>query len=223
MSEFDQKQKEFWSDHTNLRPIDHPIVQYFSRQRIDYIKKLLPESDIDSILEVGCGDGFGMTFLQDICPNIYGSDISLAMLHNNPVESSRLSLADAYKLPYRDNRFDLVYCWELLHHIDNPHEVLLEMKRVSRRFVLIFEPNALNIAQTLFGLLTPAERGTLRFTPGFVKKIARQAGLADIRSFTGGWFTPNRTPAWLFNILKTFPYRVPLVGISNVLFARLDR
>lgn len=46
-----------------------------------------------------------------------------------------------YKLPYKDNSFDLVVCTEVLEHLDAPPKVLNEILRTSRKYVLISVPN----------------------------------------------------------------------------------
>jgi len=143
MSPFDTEQKQFWGEHTNLRPYDHPIVQAFARQRVTLIQEMLVGSRLQSALEVGCGDGFGMHYMQPLVSDLYGCDLSFVMLRNNPMRKDCLYQADAYRLPYGNRRFDLVYCWELLHHIHDPLQVLKDMARVSRQYVLVFEPNCL--------------------------------------------------------------------------------
>jgi SAM-dependent methyltransferase len=218
MSEFDQSQKEFWSENTNLRAYDHPVVEAFARQRVDFIRGLL-DAPIQTSLEVGCGDGFGMYYMQQF-GHVFGCDISRPMLQRNPLRQS-VAEADIYRLPYADKSFDLVYCWEVLHHVNDIQGAIREMMRISRRFVLLYEPNAFNPLQVGFGLIAPSELGTLRFHPWFMRNHFRRAGLNNIRTFSVGTFTPNRTPLWLYKTLAALPYRVPLFGISNLAIAQV--
>lgn len=219
MTEFDQSQKEFWGENTNLRAYNHPVVEAFARQRVDFIRGLFP-APVTSSLEVGCGDGFGMYYMQEFGA-IFGSDISRPMLRRNPLRQS-VAEADIYRLPYADKSFDLVYCWEVLHHVNDVQSAIREMMRVSRRFILLYEPNAFNPLQVGFGLIAPSELGTLRFHPWYMKNHMRRAGLKNIRAFSVGTFTPNRTPMWIYKTLAALPYRVPLFGISNLAFAELS-
>jgi SAM-dependent methyltransferase len=73
-----------------------------------------------------------LTNLQDIAdfkgPSIEG------------VEISALN-ADAEDLQIADGSYDLVLTHEVLHHCRSPHKALLEMLRVSRKHVIILEPN----------------------------------------------------------------------------------
>jgi SAM-dependent methyltransferase len=56
------------------------------------------------------------------------------------VELSALN-ADAEEMQIADGFYDLVLAHEVLHHCRSPHRALLEMLRVSRRHVIILEPN----------------------------------------------------------------------------------
>lgn len=220
MSLFDLEQAAFWRERTNPRPHDHPIVRAFARQRVAAIGDML-DGRVRNVLDVGCGDGFGTFYVRERFGDVHGCDRSLAMLRQNPVGTGRLCQADAYALPYRDRSFDLVSCWELLHHIHRPAAVLREMARVSRRYVLVFEPNSLNPLQAAFALLAPGERGALRFTPWFVRGLLVHSGLRPLRTLTVGCYTANRTPRALFPLLGRLPYRWPLVGVSNLALAEV--
>lgn len=213
---FDERQKKAWENTTNLRPYDHPVVQSYASQRVNCLKSLLGSWKAERALDVGCGDGFGMHHMQPIAKAIYGCDRSPRMLEANPARSEFLKQCDAYELPYEDGEFDLAYCWELLHHIRIPLSVVKEMTRVSSRCVVLCEPNSLNPAMAMFGIVTPHERGLLRFTAGYSKRLLKQAGLKNITQVSCGWFTPNRTPEWLEQFLSKLPYRVPIVGMYTI-------
>ncbi|MCX6936551.1 MAG: class I SAM-dependent methyltransferase [Verrucomicrobia bacterium] len=49
------------------------------------------------------------------------------------------SLADVRNLPFADGSFDFVFVSDGLHHCDSPHGALLEMYRVARVGVIVFE------------------------------------------------------------------------------------
>jgi ubiquinone/menaquinone biosynthesis C-methylase UbiE len=216
---FDEHQNEVWANTANLRRYDHPVVQAFSEQRIKCIKSLLGSYVPESALDVGCGDGFGMQAMQAIVEDIHGCDKSPKMLAENPSDDTHLKQCDAYDLPYENNAFDFVYCWELLHHIGEPQKVVQEMARVTSRCVLLCEPNSLNPAMALFGLLYPHERGLLRFTPSYPDALLRGAGFQKTVRRTVGWFTPNRTPESMAKVLSKLPYHLPLLGLYTITLA----
>lgn len=51
-------------------------------------------------------------------------------------------LASGFNLPFSDEVFDVVHCSHVLEHVINPWAFLQEMKRVSRRVVVVKVPNA---------------------------------------------------------------------------------
>src|SRR5436309_10229749 len=128
------------------------------------------------------------------------------MLRDNPAPRSSLTLCEAGRLPYRSGAFDVVYCWELLHHVGDPQTVVREMTRVARIAVLLCEPNSLNPAMALFGIAHPAERGLLRFTPSYARQLLAGVGLRVVDSRTAGCIAPNRMPASLARALAKLPY-----------------
>jgi len=219
-SGFDQQQAEYWAKTTNLRPYSHPVVKAFAEQRVRFIADIFQSTRIETALDVGCGDGFGMHYMQSLVKTVHGCDRSARMLETNPAVDGLLTQCDAHSLPYADGHFDLAYCWELLHHVENPRRIVAEMTRVAGKAVLICEPNCLNPAMALFGLLKREERGLLRFTPSFPETLMRRAGLKHIRRFTVGWFPPNRTPGLLARALVKAPFRIPILGMYTITVAR---
>ena len=212
---FDEKQREYWAIRTNVRSYEHPVVQAFAKQRVQFIQQLLAGWRPATALEVGCGDGFGMHWMRTIVGTIHGCDNSSAMLDANPMDRECLTKANAYALPFENGSFELAYCWELLHHVGNPLDVVLEMKRVASHCVLLCEPNCLNPAMAAFGLIKPEERGLLRFTPRYTKSLLVKAGLRNVRVASVGCFTPNRTPGWLASLFLKLPFQWPLIGMYN--------
>lgn len=58
----------------------------------------------------------------------------------NEFKPFRWSFQDAEKLAYKDNSFEFVVVHEGLHHCSSPHCALLEMYRVAKKGLLLFEP-----------------------------------------------------------------------------------
>jgi SAM-dependent methyltransferase len=214
----DYRQAQYWEADHGFRPYDHPIVRFFATQRLDFLSRWLDLGQIGSALDVGCGDGFSNYYVAQRVPVVWGGDRSWAMLRRNP--SGRLLAFDGYHLPFADAAFDLVYAWDILHHIADPVVVACEMARVSRHYVLLIEPNRDNPAQLGFALIDREHRWVLRYSLSYLRTIARRAGLEIVRLGVGGWIFPNKTPPWLFAVLRHLPYRLPGLGISNWVLAR---
>ena len=119
------------------------IVSIKARNRIKKTIDLIP-NDIDSLLEVGCGDGRIINQLVGKYNKICGLDISHNALKHVKTEKVQGRIEN---LPFEDNSFDLVLCCEVLEHLpdDIYQDALKEIQRVSNEYILITVPNNENL------------------------------------------------------------------------------
>ena len=106
------------------------------------------------LLEVGCGVGAQTEILLDRFPHlkIQGVDASPAQIQTAKKRLAKqiklgqvsLQVGDALHLPYEDNSFDCAFvCW-LLEHVQNPIEVLQEIRRVLTPAAILYCSEVLN-------------------------------------------------------------------------------
>lgn len=91
------------------------------------------------VLDVGCDDGFLAAMVVKFNPSlkITGLDVQA----NRPSKISRV-IYDGMNMPFPDNSFDVVFAVDALHHTKDIPLVLREMKRVSKRYVIIKDQTA---------------------------------------------------------------------------------
>lgn len=211
----DRRQQAYWEEDHRFRTYDHPIVRFFAQQRIQYIRTWFDLTGVESALDVGCGDGFSTYYMREHIPDIWAVDRSHRMLSRHPLRGTgKIGVADVLELPFRDKAFDLVYGWEVLHHIADPRQAVAEMARVSRRYVLAVEPNRYNPFQFGFALVDREHRWVLRYSTAYLRSVFASVGLGIAYAGSGGWVFPNKTPRWLMPLLSRIPYRSPF-GIST--------
>jgi SAM-dependent methyltransferase len=215
----DERQRVYWESDLGHREVAHPVVAGFSRQRWAHVARRIPMAEVRDLLDVGCGSGFSTAYAPAAVRGV-GCDASLRMLAHHP--GAEVVMAEATTLPFADSQFDLVTCWEVLHHVAEPWKVLAEMARVARRFVVVFEPNPLNPAQFAFALADREHRWVLRYSRTYLLDQFRRAGLRVSSFERVGIIFPNKTPAWLYPWLARVPYEIPLVGISQLVVARKE-
>ena len=158
------QEKVFWEelDQKKKRSVNHPVVKFYMNQRIEYIKKHLNDfNDVKTVLDVGAGYGYS-SYHMPKSVKMTDLDFSFTNLLSNPIKE-RIQ-GSALDLPYKDNSFDLVYGWSFLHHLDSPDKAVDEMARITKKYLVLLEPNRNNPVQFAFGILHPREHGTLRFT-----------------------------------------------------------
>ena len=128
---------------------------------IELTAKRLELSKHNSMLDVGCGQGHWTRILApllaanaeitavDSDERWFSTNDELERIFaqsNNPFV---LKKGNAQKLPFEDDKFDLVTCQTVLIHVPKPQQALEEMKRVLKPggTLLCVEPN--NIIQSL--------------------------------------------------------------------------
>jgi SAM-dependent methyltransferase len=115
------------------------LVEFPARaDRIRYAAERFREFIGGRVLDVGCD----VRVLRQLRPDIdyFGVD-----LHGDP--DLVIDLEKTERLPFSDQSFDAVLCFEVLEHLDALHRVFGELVRVSRRHVLISLPNCWTAAR----------------------------------------------------------------------------
>jgi len=109
--------------------------QYDTRAK-DLIKHFNPKK----VLDAGCAKGFLTRAFRSYEVEAYGIDISQYAIENaDPLAKPYVILGSILDLPYKDQEFDLVLCYDVLEHLDE-EEVLVGIKeacRVSSKIVAI--------------------------------------------------------------------------------------
>ncbi len=113
-----------------------PPQAYQSQVRNDLLH-LIPE-DVESLLDVGCGNGY---ITNTLSRNIFvvGTDISSEALQY--VERPRI-INSVTHLPFPDESFDLVQAIDVIEHIEEEgySQVLKELERVAKKYLVIGVP-----------------------------------------------------------------------------------
>ena len=176
------------------RHYSHPTIQAFSLPKYRWINQQL---DIKgkTVLDVGSGNGYFAQHFEKDC-QLTALDLSDNQLQYNP--ASNKQVGSAYEIPFADNSFDIVFCSNLLHHLDKPEDAVKEMARVARKHVIINEPNRNNPIIFFGALLIPHERRAVYSSRKYLAGMIKAAGL-NIKKHTylGGFVMPNGTPAFM--------------------------
>ncbi|MGF1541202.1 MAG: class I SAM-dependent methyltransferase [Pleurocapsa sp.] len=106
--------------------------KYLTRKLSPYLE------DNSQVLDLGSSDGKLAASIQKELINretkvtFVGCDI-----HVQPETFIPIVQYDGQRLPFEDNSFDCVLIVDVLHHTNNPGQVLQEAKRVSRQNILL--------------------------------------------------------------------------------------
>lgn len=199
-----------------------------SRLWLRYIRKRKKEG---RLLDIGCGKGFFLERTEKFYET-YGIDISeyaigqaRSRLHN-----TRLHIGDAYQLDFDNDYFDIITCFDLLEHLENPELTIKKCYLMLREGGLfIFRvPNTDSYGlrwlegkwhghrdPTHVSLLSNEEWSQLLGKNGF--------RIMD-RFYDGLWDSPyfGVIPAFIQHIFFKFPFTVlfPLLSILGIKLPR---
>ena len=221
-TENDNFQKRYWEEKINFfyRDYDEEVTKAYVLPKIKIIQDCIPIDKTTMVLDVGTGKGQFIHYFIEIS-NAMGADFSFSMLRQNPC-LGRLVNANANNLPFADEVFNMSFAANLFHHVAHPQKVLKEMCRVSKKYVVIIEPNLLHLPMLLFLLIMKKERGGLRLTKRYIYSLAKKCNLRLIKFISTGLIYQNLTPAFLLRLLKFFD-RQFVFGVYNLIIFEKER
>jgi len=130
----------------------------------------------DTVLDVGCGDARAyQASVMGVARELHGIDISAHAVARAQRKGVLARVHDLTEnLPYGDETFDLVICFEVLEHLFDPKHAVREMRRILRPGgrLLVSVPNAGYFRERLVAL-----------TRGEV--------LAGVTDFSNPWKAPH--------------------------------
>lgn len=141
------------------------------QKRISLIQNNL---DIDGkkIIDCGCGSGHYVNELLSLGADAYGIEFNSEKISqfkkDNPDIEYRVQTGDIENMKYEDNFFDIALLNEVLEHVTNESNALLEIKRVLKPngILIIFSPNRLYPFETHSVKLKSSNKNLPIYIPG---------------------------------------------------------
>jgi ubiquinone/menaquinone biosynthesis C-methylase UbiE len=149
LSDKEKIDKQAWSNHADKNTsnqgdfLNHKIEKLSTARKfinkVDQYYEIFDSSH--SIIELGGGSCWASYILKKLFPSafIVGTDIAEAAINSNKlwetVINSKIDDARActsYKIPFPDESFDLVFCFESAHHFGKHRKTLEEIKRILK-------------------------------------------------------------------------------------------
>ncbi len=131
-------------------------------QKYIEIKRLREYSQLPgggSVLEIGCGNGYGSGLIKKYFfpRKIYAIDLDekmIAIAKEKQDKAISFSVMNATRLKFKDKTFDAIFDFGVIHHIPNWRDCLKELKRVLKpggQFII--EDYSIETFSTLLGKL----------------------------------------------------------------------
>ncbi|WP_340064250.1 class I SAM-dependent methyltransferase [Ascidiimonas aurantiaca] len=119
------------------------IAKYLVNRYFESVGRLLEKTEnVSSAHEIGAGEGRSTIRLRKMIPNITASEYVERLVElakkNNP--DTHIFQESVYELSYNNASVDLVFLLEVLEHLDYPEVALEEIKRVSKKYLILGVP-----------------------------------------------------------------------------------
>lgn len=116
-----------WRELMDIAEYTHVLRAY----RYYWIAPILKNK---SVLDLGCGSGYGSYYLSLFADSVVGIDRSTEMIewaeHHFGCPNLKFRVGNALKVPFSHNSFDVVVCVELIEHLP-PHDQETLLKQIS--------------------------------------------------------------------------------------------
>ncbi len=106
------------------------------------------KSEVQMVLDVGCGKGVAFQFFKEFELDYRGITLGEEVsYHRDQRKDQNVNEMDMHFLSYGNNYFDLVYARHVLEHSPMPLLALMEWHRVSKKYCIVVVPHSENIHQ----------------------------------------------------------------------------
>jgi SAM-dependent methyltransferase len=116
--------------------VEHIHSGYIQKRRVqclvDHLEQIIPRDA--AVLDIGCGDGHLAALLSDRRPDIAVEGLDVLKREHTAVPVREF---DGVTIPYKTRSVDVVMFIDVLHHVDDPVQILREALRVSKGAIVI--------------------------------------------------------------------------------------
>ena len=141
--------------------MNNPMRRLFqSTLEIPRLRKLVNPGKINKTLEIGCGSGYGsQLIMKHFSPRkIIATDLDSKMISIAQGKYSNKNIdfqvASTTKLPFKDNTFDAVFDFGVLHHIPEWKKAVKEITRTLKpKGLIIMEDFSIETFESPLGKL----------------------------------------------------------------------
>jgi ubiquinone/menaquinone biosynthesis C-methylase UbiE len=181
------KVKEFYEKNIKLYENERILTKLYLFYKILLVNK---KGSYDNVLDVGCATGKFLNLVN--AKNKIGIDVSGKVLIIAKKKHKKINfvIASAEFLPFKNEVFDLVTCFDVLEHVSNQKKVLLEIYRVAKKDckVIITTPNPsyTSILKILEKMKMKFPEGLSNYlTPDRIKGLLPNFSKFDVKSIFG--------------------------------------
>ena len=135
---YDLTASTYSTDHSNENEPEHLISLHLLEAFLNFLKA-------KTLLDIGAGTGrVSLFFKKRSKIKIIGAEPIKSLreiAYKNGLSKKDIINGRGEKLKFKNNSFDLVCCFGVLHHSDCPEKIIKEMLRLSKKGIFISDTN----------------------------------------------------------------------------------
>lgn len=159
IQDFEEEKRFYEEMFSNLKGYDDGHCIGYGHDRIYAQFDGLERGEV---IEVGCGGGHHTNALAKRGFQVTAIDLSMNGLNaakrlvEHEGQDALFVCGDVKRLPFEDKQFDVCFCSLILHHFISLDSIIRELARVTRKYFVAYEVNALDpMSFTRFNLINP--------------------------------------------------------------------
>jgi 2-polyprenyl-3-methyl-5-hydroxy-6-metoxy-1,4-benzoquinol methylase len=141
------------------------------KKELETLDKFLKKNKVtvDSAIDIGCGDGRITEKLGKILglSAIYGLDLNQQLLKQAEKRGVKTIAGDMGAEQHQET-FEMVICYGSLHHAKDTRKFIANLKRISKRYILIVDNTVRN---NFFHRLTGSKNCPIESSPYHIRKV----------------------------------------------------
>lgn len=216
---FKTSQEDYFAQSCNQR-FRWQTKNSFVSQAERELLKCLPIEPNSQVLELGCGTGSNLYNLRAIGQTFRFTGVDI---NHDEIEIAKQNfpddqflVGDATNVKLDDQYFDLVFCRDVIHHINPSDQIKLiqEMTRLTKigGKVVVIESNGLNFVVWAFGKLVKAERYVIKSTPNRIAAL-----ISQVEKLETSRLAPNFLEPWnFFRFVLHYRFGLPNLAESYI-------
>jgi SAM-dependent methyltransferase len=160
-----ERLRQYLADHLEKDAYPQPPDDGHQAAIAEVCGKWFPHLDkpIESILDVGCGQGQAMSILKDYASRVVGVTMGTDL---QVCQKARLEVygQDMSFLQFPNMHFDMIFARHVLEHSFSPLFTLWEWRRVSKHYLCLVVPQVSHYGEggrNHYYVLTPEQWGNL--------------------------------------------------------------
>ncbi len=141
----------YGKENVRFNPLIERLVRWFRLRRARVIAGLVPPG---TVIDIGCGRGFMLSFLRELGFHPEGVELSdAAAWHARNRLQIDVHVGDALEVPVQPGQAQAIVLWHSLEHVNAPWAVLARMKDLLKPggILVVAVPNFDSLQARLFG------------------------------------------------------------------------